>query len=459
LKEEIPKKLYVEDTIVAPATLVGESSITVIRVSGKDTFKITDKIFSINKNNVTRKKISLQKSHTAHHGYIMDGSKLVDEVVLTIFQEPHSFTGENVAEISLHGGKTIYRKVISILIKKGCRLAEPGEFSKRAFLNQKTDLIKTESIAALIRADTDKMNSVSLNNLKGKLSENIENLRKSIIDICSLVELEIDFSEEEIRLIDNKEFKRKLKKIILSIDKLLKSYNTGKKIQDGIKVAITGKPNTGKSSIFNYLINDSRAIVSEIPGTTRDYLEEAIFFGGFKFIITDTAGIRKAHGKLEKIGINKSIIVLNQADFLLNVLDATKERTINKRKSTNREILVYNKIDIINDKRFLKNRLSVSAITGENMEKLEKLLVQKAKKLTHSNKNSDILLTSVRQYELLSDIKIILERVLQKQNILKQKELMSLELREAVRKLDVITGKITNEEILNNIFSTFCIGK
>src|SRR4030095_632228 len=289
-------------TIFAPATLVGSSGLTVIRISGPDTFAIVEQIFSVKSENFSPADIKSFSSHSAHHGFIFDENNFVDEAVITIFKSPNSYTGEDSAEISSHGGSYIFRKISNLLSKLGVIYAEPGEFTKRAYLNGKMDLAQAEAVSDLIKAKTDHANKIALKQLTGECSKKINELREDLINYCSLLELELDFSEEGIDLVSKEELLSKVDSLIQKFSSLTQSYESGKIIKNGVNLAVIGKPNVGKSSIFNYLLNENRAIVSEIPGTTRDYLQEPLIMGGIQFNLIDTAGIRHTIDTIESEG-------------------------------------------------------------------------------------------------------------------------------------------------------------
>ncbi|MGH2574762.1 MAG: tRNA uridine-5-carboxymethylaminomethyl(34) synthesis GTPase MnmE, partial [Ignavibacteria bacterium] len=369
-------------TIFAAATPIGESSISVIRISGKDAFSIVSKIFSRTRTQFERTDIADSDSHRIEHGYIFVDGEVIDEVLISIFKSPKSFTGENCIEISTHGGAYVYRKVSDLLLKLGCAPAAPGEFSKKAFLNGKIDLTQAEAIADLIRSKTELSYKAALGQLKGQLSDKIIELREELINYCSLVELELDFSEEGLELIKKEKLFSKIDKIINSIENLTKTYESGRIIKNGINLAITGKTNVGKSSIFNYLLNDNRAIVSNIPGTTRDYLQEPLVMGGLVFNLIDTAGIRNTSNAIEKEGVERSFQKINESDITLNVMDLTSLNGYSKSSGNgSKAITVFNKADL--SEKNLDGELCISAKTGENMDILQEKIVEKAKSLLH----------------------------------------------------------------------------
>ena len=451
-----------ERTIFAPATPIGESSITVIRVSGKDTFDILSRVFSKKADEFVKVDFPALQTHTVHHGYLFDGGKFIDEVVVTVFKSPNSYTGEDVAEISSHGGSFIYKKISDLLVKFGCDHAEPGEFSRRAFLNSKIDLAQAEAIADLIRAKTELSTKAALSQLKGVLSSVISELRNDLINYCSLVELELDFSEEGLEIVAKDKLLSGIDIIIQRIDRMAKSYDSGRIIHDGVNLTIAGKPNAGKSTLFNYLLNENRAIVSHIPGTTRDYLQEPLVMGGLVFNLVDTAGLRESGDYVEAEGVRRSYSKIAKADIVLNVIDLTQNDGSAMKNEfddivSNKIITVYNKMDIL--KPANSGALSISALTGENMDLLQRRIVDKAKSLIQGEEASEIYITNQRHRACL--LKSCEYLVNARKLVINEagNELISFEIREALNALGEIIGKTTNVDILNNIFSKFCIGK
>jgi tRNA modification GTPase len=444
-------------TIFAPATPVGESSITVIRVSGKDAFTVVSGLFSKSKDNIVKVDFDKETTHTAHHGYIIDNNEVVDEAVVTVFKNPHSYTGEDVVEVSIHGGVYNFRKINNLLSSSGCIHAEPGEFSKRAFLNGKVDLAQAEAISDLIRAKTEMASKAALKQLKGELSVTINKLREEMINYCSLVELELDFSEEGLEIIAKDTLLAKIDDIIRKIEELANSYSSGRIIRDGVNLAIIGKPNAGKSTIFNYLLNDSRAIVSHIPGTTRDYLQEPLILGGVMFNLIDTAGLRDTTDHIEMEGVRRSHKKIEEADLVLNVVDLSSEVIPKGEKDVDKMLNVYNKSDIA--QKLPGKGLCVSAKRGDNMKKLEDEIISRARNLIKDESSSEIYITNERHRDcllksceyLVNARKLVVEGA--------GNELISFEIREAMNGLFEIMGKTTNVDILNNIFAKFCIGK
>lgn len=448
-------------TIFAPATMVGESGLTVIRLSGTDAFAMLGIAFSKKADSFEPVNIGDFKSHTAHHGYLFKGNELVDEVVITFFRAPNSYTGEDLAEISSHGGSYIFRKINNLLSSLGAVHAETGEFSKRAYLNGKMDLAQAEAVSDLIKAKTEHANRLALKQLSGEFSSKIKTLRDDLINYCSLLELELDFSEEGLDLVSKKELEVKVDKLIAKFQNLTRTYESGKIIKDGVNLAVVGKPNVGKSSIFNYFLNESRAIVSEIPGTTRDYLQEPLIMGGIQFNIIDTAGIRSTIDVIEQEGVRRSKLKIGESDIVIEVEDLSDAGSIADEYvggvPTDKIIKVYNKLDIAKNGKH--DGLCVSAKTGEKMNRLQDSIVEMAQNLIRSNESSDIIITNERHRDLL--LKSCGYLVNAKEQI-KQgggNELISFEIRAAMDAISEIIGKTANVDILNNIFMRFCIGK
>ncbi len=447
-----------EDTIAAIATPQGVGAISVIRVSGPKSFYVADKIFK------GKIKISESKSHTVHYGKIFsDGSNVIDDVLISVFKKPNSYTGEDSVEISAHGSPFIAQKIMEILLEHDVRLAEPGEFTKRAFLNNKIDLAQAEAVADIINSRTEASLRGARNQLDGLLSKKINFLREELINVSSLIELELDFAEEDIEFVSFEEIKRKISGIIEEIDKLLESYSFGRVIRDGVNVAIVGKPNVGKSSLMNYILKESRAIVSHIPGTTRDVIREEASIDGILFRLYDTAGIRLTSDEIEKEGVNRSREVVKSSDVVIFINDATEGfdveiyNEILELKSEERVIKVVNKIDLKKNTGIAAD-VFISAKTGEGIDELLKLLKQKTFGSQDYTEKSAVV-SNLRHYNALKKAK---ESLLTALDSVKKKmsgEFISVDLRNAESQLGEIIGKVTTDDILNNIFSNFCIGK
>jgi tRNA modification GTPase len=467
---------YDNRIIFAPASQVGESGITVVRLSGEGAFKVISHCLSMSYAKFDPVDVKSYRSHTAHHGYLFSDTGFIDEVVVTFFKGPNSYTGEDVVEISTHGGSFIFRKVNELLISLGAFHAEPGEFSKRAYLNGKMDLAQAEAVADLISAKTEEANKLALAQLSGKFSGKINELREDLINYCSLLELELDFSEEGIDLVEKDVLLERVDKLIAKFQVLTRSYESGKIIKDGVNLAIIGKPNVGKSSIFNYFLNENRAIVSDIPGTTRDYLQEPLVMGGIRFNIVDTAGIRMTSDLVEKEGVRRSLAKIEEADLVLDVRDLTdnedpsftyaeevEHQEDNVKHKSGIEVVgrkrmkVFNKVDLVSTPP--SGGIAVSAITGKNMRLLEDTIIEMARSLIGRIENSDIIITNQRHRDCL--LKSCEYLVNARKQILGGggNELISFEIRAAMTELMEIIGNTSNVDILNNIFTKFCIGK
>ena len=447
-----------EDTIIAIATPPGIGAISVIRLSGSDAFEAIDRIF------LGKSKIKNSKSHTIHYGKISDASEIIDDVLVSVFKEPNSYTGEDSVEINLHGNPLIANKIISLILNKSkVRLAEPGEFTQRAFLNGRIDLAQAEAVADLINSRT----SVSLrgarNQLDGLLSSKIVDLRKKLVDLSSFTELELDFAEEDIQLIDRVDLIAKINDISDEIGRLIESYTFGKVIKEGFNVVLAGEPNVGKSSILNYLVRESRAIVSHIPGTTRDTIREEISIDGFLFRFYDTAGIRNTDEEIEEEGVERSRQAIKNADIIMFLGDVKVgfskdlETQLLELNPSVRLVKVLNKIDL-GIKRDFNEDFKISALSGMGMmEFVDGLKTMAFSESTYTEK--DAIVTNIRHMNCLVKAKeALLNSIKSVENDLSG-EFMASDLRIAVMSLAEIIGEVTPEEILNNIFSKFCIGK
>jgi tRNA modification GTPase len=448
-----------KDTIVAVATPPGVGAINVIRVSGEGSLQAVDKIFSSNKN------LWEVPTHTVHYGRIIDTEgETVDDVLVTVFRSPHSYTGEDSVEISTHGSPLIAEKIIGLLLETGVRLAEPGEFTRRAFLNGKLDLAQAEAVADIINARSDAALRGARNQLDGILSAKISELRDSLVDISSLVELELDFAEEDLEFVSTEELLGKIENTVSEIDKLLATFRFGRVIRDGVNVAIVGRPNVGKSSLLNYILKESRAIVSNIPGTTRDVIREEVFIDGILFRLYDTAGIRLTEDTLEREGVLRSREAVKNSDvviFVSDVIDGFSIELYNELlqlTEPSRIIKVLNKIDLSRSREEEAFDAKVSALTGEGIEKLFSLLKEKALGQKNYTEKSAVV-SNIRHYVALKNAKESLENAEKTIKDGMSGEFVSVDLRSAENFLGEIIGKVTTDDILNNIFNKFCIGK
>ena len=463
------------DTICAIATPHGMGAIAVIRVSGDDALPVVGQLFMQNGKPFDMGKMVANK---AYYGHIVDRDELLDEVLVTFFRAPHSFTGEDSAEISVHGSVFIQQKLLHILISRGCRMAEAGEFTRRAFVNRKFDLAQAEAIADLISSESEAAHRVAINQLKGGFSKELQVMRSKLLEMTSLMELELDFSEEDVEFADRSQLKALLQETLAHVDKLKDSFRLGNAIKNGVPVAIVGQTNTGKSTLLNALLGEDRAIVSDIAGTTRDTIEETLNINGILYRFIDTAGLRNTDETIEKIGIERSYKKIQEATLVIGMLDATKgvenvlfaaKEILEKMDLEHQQlILCINKVDTLNDqgeallgqvRQDLDNDdimvVCLSAKHGFGLGDLYNTL-----KLSQPLASPDAtLVTNVRHYEALLHASESLKSVQQglKMNI--PTDLVSQDLREALHYLGSITGEITTDEVLGNIFSRFCIGK
>jgi tRNA modification GTPase len=463
-----------EETICAPATAIG-GAIAVIRISGSQSLNICEKIFYPSDRNI--KLIDL-KGFTIVLGEIRSGDEIIDEVLLTVFRAPHSYTGENSAEISCHASPFIVRKILELLINSGAIPAKPGEFTQRAFFNGKLDLSQAEAVADIIASKTSSSHKIALNQMRGGFSAEISRLRSEMLDFASLIELELDFGEEDVEFADRK----KLKAIILKVkdiaDRLANSFKLGNALKNGIPVAIIGKPNSGKSTLLNALLMEERAIVSEIPGTTRDTIEDTIVIDGIEYRFIDTAGLRETSDIIEVMGIKKTHEKINQASVILLIDEISDSaESINKRALSIREmirnsekrlIILINKTDTVPDNRQdeLKGKirledndrlLFISAKEKSGLDELRLKLGQIVMKDKLSS--DDVIITNIRHYEALTRVSESLGRVIAGLEDQIPEDLIAIDIRQAIHYLGEITGEITSDEILGNIFRNFCIGK
>lgn len=448
-----------EDTIVALATPAGVGAISVIRVSGPQSFWAVDNIFN------GKTKIDDAASHTLHYGDIKNqDDEHIDDVLVSVFRAPNSYTGEDSVEISTHGNPLITQRIIDLLIStSNIRLAEPGEFTKRAFLNNRLDLAEAEAVADVINSRTEASLRGARNQLDGMLSQKVKELRAQLLNSSSFVELELDFAEEDIEFVNQNELLKRIDSIIIEIDTLLESYDFGRVIRDGVNVAIVGRPNVGKSSLLNYILKESRAIVSEIPGTTRDVIREEVSIEGILFRLFDTAGIRISEDTIEKEGILRSQETVRTADVVIFLEDVEQSESrdlyldLLNFTSPNKIIKVLNKIDLFKESP-KPTDVKISAKTGEGIENLFIKLKEKAIG-SESYTEKTAIVTNLRHHNCLKKSRENLINA--RESILKKMsgEFISVDLRNAEMNLAEIIGEMTSEDILNNIFMKFCIGK
>ena len=479
-----------EDTICAIATAHGMGAIAVIRISGSHAFPIVAQLFQQN-----GKAFDMDKmlSHKAYFGQIVDGDEMLDEVLVTFFKGPHSFTGEDSVEISVHGSVFIQQRLFQALIAKGCRMAEPGEFTRRAFVNRKFDLAQAEAIADLIASQNAAAHRVAMNQMKGGFSNELKTLRDKLLEITALMELELDFSEEDVEFADRSQLNMLLDQAVAHITRLTESFRLGNAIKNGIPVAIVGETNTGKSTLLNALLGEERAIVSDIAGTTRDTIEETLIIDGTLFRFIDTAGLRETDETIEKIGIERSYKKLSEADIVIGMLDATKDygdmreaaRNILEKTDLTQQVLflLMNKIDqkvteqissetlrqaqgafkglcdrLRYDLQIEIGRTEIMPISAKQGIGLEELRSKLSTCKSDFDANA-ILVTNLRHYEALRNALESLKAVRQSLADNIPTDLVAQDLRIALHHLGTITGEVTTDEVLGTIFSRFCIGK
>jgi len=450
------------DTIVAIATPPGVGALGVLRLSGDKSIEIINSIF-------VNKDLSLQPSHTLHVGILKNNDEVIDEVVVSLFISPRSYTGENVVEISCHGSAFIQQKIIDACIEKGARLAKPGEFTQRAFLNGKLDLTQAEAVADLIASNTDASRKTALQNMRGGFSTVLKQLREQLLKFSALIELELDFSQEDVEFADRTQFCELINEASVVTKNLLQSFKLGNVIRNGVQVAIVGKPNAGKSTLLNSLLNENRAIVSEIAGTTRDTIEEIINIEGILFRLIDTAGIRTGENEIESIGVEKSFEKMRTADMIIYLFDCVHETVEaiiaehEKLKSFNKSfLLVGNKLDLANTDNIIEkfqglDILFISAKEHTHINLLKKNLVDKV--IGGDIETENIIVTNARHYEALEKVNEALTDIQKGLDEKTPGDLIALDIRRCLYYLGEITGQVTNEDQLDYIFGKFCIGK
>ena len=455
----------IEDTIAAISTPIGEGGLGIVRISGPRAFFIGNKIFT--------KKVSRLPSHTVHHGHIIDprSKERIDEVILAIFKKPRSFTAEDMIEITGHGGIVPLKRILEVILFTGARLAEPGEFTKRAFLNERIDLAQAEAVVDIIRAKTEMGLKVALHQLDGELSSKIEGIRRELINLSAHLEAAIDFPEEDIERLESPQMLLRTRKVLRKVKELLKGAEGGKVLREGIKTVIIGRPNVGKSSLLNALLKEKRAIVTSIPGTTRDIIEEIINIGGIPLKIIDTAGLTTAEGIVEKESIARARRSLKAADLILLVMNAAtrlskEDQEIMEDVRDKKVIIVINKTDlpeiIETDKirKILHNQkiIKVSATKKTGLKRLKKMIIDLIFEggIAPSDRT---LVTNIRHRNALGRTRKSLENMIESIKKNMSAEFISVDLKAALDSLGEITGKTVTEDILDEIFSRFCIGK
>jgi tRNA modification GTPase len=471
-----------EETIVALATPNGIGAIGVIRLSGPDAIAIANSVFR-------GKDLTKQESHTVHFGQIVDGDLVLDEVLVSLFITPRSYTRENVVEISCHGSNYIIESIIKLLIKNGARSAKPGEFTLRAFLNGQLDLSQAEAVADLIASNSKASQQVAMQQLRGGFSNQLQMLREQLVTFASLVELELDFSEEDVEFANREQLKQLIHDITKVIGQLIQSFELGNVIKNGVNTVIAGRPNAGKSTLLNTLLNEERAIVSHIPGTTRDTIEEILNINGINFRLIDTAGIREATDTIEQIGVQRTMEKISQSALLLYIFDAS-EITIEElnndlerlQKPGIAILVVANKIDLVSqaleksgspkagasdEKKAnqlsdfptsgLPGLISISAKEKQHIDELKNKIYNAAVK--HKLNGDETLVTNVRHLEALQKTESALIRLLEGINTQVTSDFLAMDIKQALHYLGEITGAVTTDDLLDNIFSKFCIGK
>lgn len=464
------------DTIIALATPSGAGAIAVIRVSGSEAISVVSSAFQ----SVSGKELKAQKTHTIHLGYIKDGERNLDKVLVSVFKGPNSYTGEDVVEISCHGSPYIQQQIIQLFLRDGCRTANAGEFTLRAFLNGKMDLSQAEAVADLVASDNEASHQLAMQQMRGGFSNEIKRLREELLNFASLIELELDFAEEDVEFADRKQFEALLIRIQSVLKHLIDSFAVGNVIKNGIPIAIVGEPNVGKSTLLNALLNEERAIVSDIAGTTRDTIEDEISLGGIGFRFIDTAGIRDTQDVVESIGIQRTFEKIEQAQVVLYLLDSKdwegkgfdglkKEVAEIENKYPQKSLIVVpNKMDLLSDsnKSELKSSLGatknitvipISAKTSKGLEALKDKLLGLVN--TGALKNNETIVTNTRHYDALLKALESVEKVREGLSEGLPGDLMAIDIRQALYHFGEITGEITSDDLLGNIFANFCIGK
>jgi len=463
-----------QETIVALATPSGAGAIAIIRLSGKDAITLAADVFE----SVSGKDITKQKTHTIHLGHIMDGAKTYDQVLLSIFKGPNSYTGENVVEISCHGSTFIQQQIIQLLLRKGAKMAQGGEFTLRAFLNGKLDLSQAEAVADLIASDNEANHQIAMQQMRGGFSNEISKLREELLNFASLIELELDFAEEDVAFADRKAFEELLTRIEFVLKRLIDSFAVGNVIKNGIPVAIVGEPNVGKSTLLNALLNEERAIVSDIAGTTRDTIEDELVIDGIGFRFIDTAGIRETKDVVESIGIQKTFEKIEQAQVVLYLVESQMSNVesivphINEIKQEHPEkpiIVIFNKVDLLSENKiteistlvstfdFRLSTIFISAKQKTGIDELKTTLLSFVN--TGALRNNETIVTNTRHYDSLLKALEEIQKVKWGLNAGISSDLMAIDIRSALYFFGEITGEVTNDELLGNIFANFCIGK
>ena len=463
-----------QETIVALATPSGAGAIAIIRLSGADAIAIAAEVFQ----SVSGKDITKQKTHTLHLGHIIDGTKTYDQVLLSIFKGPNSYTGENVVEISCHGSTFIQQQIIQLLLRKGSKMAQPGEFTLRAFLNGKLDLSQAEAVADLIASDNEASHQIAMQQMRGGFSNEIAKLREELLNFASLIELELDFAEEDVEFADRTQFHELLERIEFVLKRLIDSFAVGNVIKNGIPVAIVGEPNVGKSTLLNALLNEERAIVSDIAGTTRDTIEDELVIEGMSFRFIDTAGIRETKDVVESIGIQKTFEKIEQAQVVILLLDAKQLQVSGLKFQVEIEkiknkfplkplIVLINKVDLlpVEEVETIRKQLGTLNLKLETISAKQKTGIEDLKNTllsfvnTGALRNNETIVTNTRHYDSLLKALEEIQKVKWGLDSGISSDLMAIDIRQALFHFGEITGQVSNDELLGNIFANFCIGK
>ncbi len=464
-------QITTNDTIVALATPSGAGAIAVIRISGQDAITLASNHFK----SLYNKTLKNQKSHTILLGHIVDGDRALDQVLVSVFKAPNSYTGENIVEISCHGSPYIQQEIIQLFLRNGCRMANAGEFTLRAFLNGKMDLSQAEAVADLISSENEASHQIAMQQMRGGFSNEIKSLRDQLLNFASLIELELDFAEEDVEFADRTQFVALINRIQIVLKGLIDSFAVGNVIKNGIPVAIVGEPNVGKSTLLNALLNEERAIVSDIAGTTRDTIEDEITISGIGFRFIDTAGIRDTKDVVESIGIKKTFEKIDQAQVVLFLVDGqllnadtitnlkVEIEKIKNKYPLKPTVLLVNKADVLSDdiKQSISKSLDainyISAKTGEGVDALKNKLLEFVN--TGALRNNETIVTNTRHYDALLKALEDIQKVQFGIDEELPSDLMAIDVKDALYHLGEITGQVTNDELLGNIFANFCIGK
>lgn len=454
-------------TIASISTAPGIGGIGIIRMSGKKSFEILEKIFKPKK----QEKIEDIKGYTIKYGHIVEEDKIIDEVLVSYFKAPKSYTAEDMCEINSHGGNLIVKKILELCLKNGAELAEPGEFTKRAFLNGRIDLAQAESVVDVINAKSEKEVKASIKQLEGELSKEIQKIKQEILEVLVNIEVSIDYPEYDVEEVQNKEILEMLESVENKLKKLEKTFDSGKILKNGIKTAIIGKPNAGKSSLLNAILKEDRAIVTEYEGTTRDTIEEFVTINGIPLKLIDTAGIREASDEVEKIGIQKAKEIAKEADLVIAIFDISKklskeDEEILKIVKNKKSIILLNKIDLKQaisekDPKFLESSKNIIKISALNKKGIEEIYnkISEMFSLNEINMDNDIVITNVRHKNLISKA---IKNVLKTKETMKKDmpiDIIAIYIKDILEDLGSITGEIITEDIINEIFSKFCLGK